>query len=68
MSSEYIYEYVDENLKQDEKSLTVDFYFKSEVNKDEAIELIDSIIDNVDAKKMIGHKPTIFVKSPWSNA
>ena len=28
MSSEYIYEYVDENLKQDENSLTVDFYFK----------------------------------------
>ena len=63
MSSEYIYEYVDENLKQDENSLTVDFYFKSDVNKDEAIELID----NVDAKKMIGHKPTIFVKSPWSD-
>ena len=61
-----VYEYTDENTNVDENSLTVDFYFESHVNKDEAIKLIDNMVDKVnDYTEMIGHKPTVFVKSPF---
>ena len=38
-----VYEYTDDNSNIDENSLTVDFYFESNVTKDEAIKLIDGL-------------------------
>ena len=52
--------------------LTVDFTFSTEVGKDEAIILIDSMVSMLDnstdstAKELLDHKPTFFVKSRWS--
>ena len=61
-----VYEYTDDNSNIDENSLTVDFYFESNVTKDEAIKLIDDMVSKAnDYTKMIGHKPTVFVKSPF---
>ena len=41
-----VYEYVDENSKVDENSLTVDFYFESDIDQDEAIKIIDDMVSN----------------------
>jgi hypothetical protein len=63
-----IYEYTDENLKKDENCLTVDFYFESDVTKDEAVNQIDLIAmlaDNNDKFTFTSHRPAIFVKSPY---
>ena len=63
-----IYEYTDDNQKFDENSLTVDFYFDSKVTKDEALEIIDKMVDKINVKNerlLVSHKPTIFVKSPY---
>jgi len=61
-----VYEYTDDNSNIDENSLTVDFYFESNVTKDEAIKLIDDMVSKAnDYTQMIGHKPTVFVKSPF---
>jgi hypothetical protein len=52
--------------------LTVDFTFSNEVGKDEAIQLIDSMVSMLDdstnstAKELLDHMPTFFVKSRWS--
>tara|TARA_R100000742_G_C4279064_1_gene102808 strand:+ start:2777 stop:3010 length:234 start_codon:yes stop_codon:yes gene_type:complete len=52
--------------------LTVDFTFSTEIGKDEAILLIDSMVSMLDnstdstAKELLDHKPTFFVKSRWS--
>ena len=62
-----VYEYVDEDSKIDENSLTVDFYFESDIDQDEAIKMIDDMVSKSnDYSKMIGHKPTIYVKSPFN--
>lgn len=61
-----VYEYVDENSKTDENCLTVDFYFESNVTKDEAIVMIDDLVTQFDDNYLIGHKPTIYVKSPFN--
>lgn len=61
-----VYEYVDDNSKIDENCLTVDFYFTSDVNKDEAVALIDNIMSNVENySELLSHKPAIFTKSPF---
>lgn len=61
-----VYEYTDDNTNIDENSLTVDFYFESSVDKQEAIKVIDDIMSNLSSyTKLIGHKPTVFVKSPF---
>jgi hypothetical protein len=62
-----VYEYIDENNKVDENCLTVDFYFESNVTKDEAIIMIDDLVTKFDDNYLIGHKPTVFVKSPFSD-
>ena len=36
-----IYQYVDENMKRDENILTVDFYFDSDISKEEAVDEVD---------------------------
>ena len=62
-----VYEYIDENSNVDENCLTVDFYFESNVTKDEAIIMIDDMVDKTNNyTQMIGHKPTVFVKSPFN--
>ena len=66
-----VYEYVDEDSKVDENSLTVDFYFDSDVTKDQAVQMIDMLVDIantelVNMEKLTGHKPTIYVKSPFN--
>lgn len=63
-----IYEYTDENLKKDENCLTVDFYFESNVTKDEAVNQIDLIamlLDNNGKYTFKSYRPAIFVKSPY---
>lgn len=63
-----IYEYTDENGKRDEHCLTVDFYFESETTKDEALEIIDKMVEHINERNqrlLVSHKPTIFVKSPY---
>lgn len=62
-----VYEYVDEDSKVDENSLTVDFYFESNIDQNEAIKIIDDMVSKTnDYSKLIGHKPTIYVKSPFN--
>ena len=57
---------------EDNNVLTVDFTFSNEVGKDEAIQLIDSMVSMLDdstnstAKELLDHMPTFFVKSRWS--
>ena len=57
---------------EDVNVLTVDFTFSNEVGKDEAIQLIDSMVSMLDdstnstAKELLDHMPTFFVKSRWS--
>ena len=61
-----VYEYVDDNLKVDENCLTVDFYFTSDVNKEEAVALVDNIMSNVKGySELLSYKPAIFTKSPF---
>ena len=61
-----VYEYVDENSNVDENCLTVDFYFESNVTKDEAIIMIDDLVTKFNDNYLIAHKPTVFVKSPFN--
>ena len=66
-----VYEYVDEDSKVDENSLTVDFYFDSDVTKDQAVQMIDMVVDIantelVNMKKLTGHKPTMYALSPFA--
>ena len=63
-----VYEFIDESHKRDENSLTVDFFFNSDVPKEMAIECIEKIIS--DAKRednlIQGYRTTIYAKSPFS--
>ena len=63
-----VYEYVDDNMKRDENILTVDFFFPSNVSKEEAIEQLDKLVSLADDKKgyyWYAHAPSIFTKSPY---
>ena len=65
-----VYEYVDDNAKADENCLTVDFYFESDVIKEEAvsqINLLAMLADNNDKFTFISHRPAIFTKSRWAD-
>lgn len=65
--NEQVYEYIDQNMKQDENILTVDFYFDSDVSKENAIDEVDKIVSLADNKheyKLTSHAPRIYTKSP----
>jgi len=63
-----IYEYIDKNMKRDENILTVDFYFDSDVSKEEAVGEVDKIValvDNKDEFKLTAHAPRMYTVSPF---
>jgi hypothetical protein len=63
-----IYEYVDKNMKRDENILTVDFYFDSDVSKEDAVGEVDKIVglaDNNDEYKLTAHAPRMYTVSPF---
>lgn len=63
-----VYEYVDDNMKRDENILTVDFFFSSNVSKEQAIDYIDELVtlaDNDGYENFVAHAPSIFTKSPY---
>ena len=64
-----VYQYVDENGKQDENCLTVDFYFDTDTDLREAEKTIDKIIEYSDNKfdNLLSHKSVIFVVSKYSS-
>jgi hypothetical protein len=65
-----VYEMVDTTGKKDENCLTVDFYFESDITKDEAIDQVDilaQLADNNDKFTFIGHRPAIYTKSRWAD-
>lgn len=64
-----VYQYVDENGKQDENCLTVDFYFDTDTDLREAEKTIDKIIEYSDNKfdNLVSHRPVIFVVSKYSS-
>ena len=43
-----VYEFVDESHKFDENCLVVDFYFDSDVTKDQAVQMIDKVMGIAD--------------------
>tara|TARA_R110000744_G_scaffold57051_1_gene120131 strand:+ start:51 stop:266 length:216 start_codon:yes stop_codon:yes gene_type:complete len=62
-----IYEYTDQNMKRDENILTVDFYFDSDVSKEDAVGEVDNIVglaDNKDNLKLKAHAPRMYTISP----
>jgi len=66
-----VYEFVDESHKFDENCLVVDFYFDSDVTKDQAVQMIDKVMGIADTElvgmeKLTGHKPTIYALSPFA--
>lgn len=61
-----VYEYIDDNNNVDENCLTVDFYFESNVTKNEAIIIIDDLVNDSNDIFLLSHKPTVFVKSPFN--
>ena len=66
-----VYEFVDNSHKFDENCLVVDFYFDSDVTKDQAVQMIDMVVDIantelVNMKKLTGHKPTMYALSPFA--
>tara|TARA_R100000388_G_scaffold92415_1_gene75425 strand:+ start:969 stop:1184 length:216 start_codon:yes stop_codon:yes gene_type:complete len=70
MQKHDVYEMVDQTGKKDENCLTVDFYFESDVIKDEAvsqINLLAMLADNNDKFTFISHRPAIFTKSRWAD-
>lgn len=64
-----VYEYIDENTKVDENCLTVDFYFDSNTTLKQAEKIVDKLVSKGDGKyeNLLAHKPTVFVKSPFSD-
>ena len=63
-----IYEYVDKNMKRDENILTVDFYFDSDVSKEDAVNEVDKIVslaDNNAEFKLTAHSPRMYTVSPF---
>jgi len=62
------YEFVDENSRNYEEVLSVDFLFPNGTTIEEATEQIDmlvSLADNNDDIKFFEHNPSIFAKSPF---
>ena len=64
-----VYEYIDENNKVDENCLTVDFYFDSSTTLKQAEKIVDKLVSKGDGEyeNLLSHKPTVFVKSPFSD-
>ncbi len=62
-----VYEYVDENCKIYEETLTVDFTFPNGTTMSDAVKQIDllvSLIDNEERIEFYEHQPKIYTKSP----
>lgn len=62
------YEFVDENTRNYEEVLSVDFLFPNGTTIEEATSQIDmlvSLADDNDDIKFFEHKPTIYAKSPF---
>ena len=57
-----VYEFIDESHKKDENCLTVDFYFDSDIQKDQAVAMVEKICKGVGIKYI----QTLFSKSPFS--
>jgi|OM-RGC.v1.035609534 hypothetical protein len=57
-----VYEFIDESHKKDENCLTVDFYFDSDIQKEQAVAMVERICKGVGIKYI----PTLFAKSPFS--
>ena len=64
-----VYESIDENSKADENCLTVDFYFDSGTTLKQAEKIVDKLVSKGDGEyeNLLAHKPTVFVKSPFSD-
>jgi hypothetical protein len=64
-----IYEYTDKNMKRDENILTVDFYFDSDVSKEDAVDEVDKIVSlteiNNSEFKFTAHAPRMYTVSPF---
>lgn len=64
-----IYEYTDKNMKRDENILTVDFYFDSDVSKEDAVDEVDKIVSlteiNNSEFKLTAHAPRMYTVSPF---
>ena len=64
-----IYQFIDENMKNDINELSVSFTFSSETSAEEAMEQIDKLVqlaDNDTTIKFIKHEHDIYRISPYS--
>ncbi len=67
MKQHEVYTYIDENMKKDECILSVDFYFDGDVSVDDAVDIIDDLIEaDTNGLQFNGHRPSIYAKSPYA--
>lgn len=64
-----IYEFVKHDVKSDENDLVVDFHFTPETTQQEAIEIVDKLVQLADNNekfdKLTGHSPTLYAVSQF---